>query len=62
MLYNCQSARPVVDDRQVDVVLPQELKHAAAGMQAADVGRDVQQHHGRVQGLKQQAFREEQLW
>ena len=45
------SARSVVDDRQVDVVLPQQLEHPAAGVQAADVRGDVEQHHRWVQRL-----------
>ena len=47
-MHPVRYARPVVDDRQVDVVLPQQLEHAAAGVQAADARRDVQQQLRRI--------------
>ena len=41
-----------MDDRQVDVVAPQHLKHSARGVDATDARRNVQQQHHRCRVLQ----------
>lgn len=41
----------MVDDGHLEVVLLQDVEHAAGGVDAAHARRRAQQHHGRIQIL-----------